>query len=113
VGRVRVARGFVRQLVGQLTGADVDAAVLCTSELVTNALVHATGEVGLHLEGWADGTVRLRVCDHSSAPPRAGAPSTVPEASRGLLLVDALTARWGVEPAPGGKAVWCDIPRVA
>ncbi|WP_329368917.1 hypothetical protein [Streptomyces sp. NBC_01483] len=32
------------------------------------------------------------------------------ETGRGLLLVDALTARWGTEPwPPSGKVVWAEI----
>ncbi|WP_181359187.1 ATP-binding protein [Streptomyces sporangiiformans] len=37
---------------------------------------------------------------------RAGADD---EAGRGLLLLDAVAVRWGVEQAPGGKTVWCEL----
>jgi hypothetical protein len=41
-------------------------------------------------------------------PRRTASPTG--ETGRGLLLVDALTARWGTEPwPPSGKVVWAEI----
>jgi len=31
---------------------------------------------------------------------------------RGLMLVDALSARWGSQPCPFGKFVWAELPLV-
>jgi hypothetical protein len=104
-------------------------AELCTSELVTNAWVHACqGIVGAVLHLAVDrqptvrtGTVRITVYDAD----RVGRPRLLegydPESGRGLWLVDALTGgRWGtVTGAPcepfraGGKGVWCELGRSA
>jgi hypothetical protein len=41
-------------------------------------------------------------------------PSATRSSGRGLHLIDALTAAWGVEPAPeGGKTVWAELLRKA
>jgi len=86
----------------------IDDAVLCVSELVTNA-VHA---------GCSDVTLELRVEDHSvrvavvdDAPgrptPRAAAPGD--RNGRGLRLIEAVSRRWGVDPAGPRKAVWAEF----
>jgi anti-sigma regulatory factor (Ser/Thr protein kinase) len=31
------------------------------------------------------------------------------ERGRGLLLIDALASRWGVQSQPDGKTVWCEL----
>ncbi|MFI9587403.1 ATP-binding protein [Streptomyces sp. NPDC052236] len=43
-------------------------------------------------------------------PTPAPAGEELSEGGRGLLLVDAVTDRWGTVPLPGGKTVWfeCD-----
>lgn len=89
----------------------VDTALLLTSEIVTNALVHAEGEIELALQRIGDGRVRVEVCDSSHAvplyPPRAARAT----AGRGLALVDALAARWGVQLLDDGKSVWFELAR--
>lgn len=113
VGRsVAVARGFVRDtLQGWGLGEIVDDAVVLTSELVTNAVVHAgtSAEVICFRE---ENTVRVEVVDHY--PERelplhdAGQPPGSPEreGGRGLLLCAALAARWGVDYTAADKRVW-------
>jgi anti-sigma regulatory factor (Ser/Thr protein kinase) len=83
-------------------GAGVDDAELVVTELFTNAVRHGSGPVTVLAFPFADG-VRLRVCDGSRDFGGRG-----PD-SRGLLLIDKLAARWGVERSPHGKAVWADI----
>ncbi|MFR9673429.1 SpoIIE family protein phosphatase [Streptomyces sp. TR06-5] len=113
VGRsVAVARGFVRDTLQGWGLADVvDDAVVLTSELVTNAVVHAGTSaqvICLHEES----TVRIEVVDHY--PERelplhdAGLPPGNPdrEGGRGLLLCAALASRWGVDYTAADKRVW-------
>lgn len=51
-------------------------------------------------------TVLIVVRDASSGAPVAGCPGDWDEAGRGLILVEALSARWDWKPFPdGGKAV--------
>jgi len=53
--------------------------------------------------------VRLSVQDRSSVWPRRRSPGEAATSGRGLLMIDALAARWGVEPRGDGKAVWCEF----
>ncbi|MGW0845049.1 ATP-binding protein [Streptomyces sp. NPDC002787] len=117
-----IARDFVATVLRAL-GLDslVDAAALCTSELVTNACVHAKGGgsvLWLAVEAWR---VRVMVYDGDENPPviRELTSDGWEEGGRGLYLVDALTeGHWGTSAAlpnggglvhPDGKAVWFDL----
>ncbi|MFE8969744.1 SpoIIE family protein phosphatase [Streptomyces albogriseolus] len=85
-----------------------DAAELIVSELVTNAVRHGGGPVGLRL--LRDKTLTVEVHDggHTLTPhPRRA--HTTDEGGRGLYLVAKLAHRWGARPAPGGKIVWADL----
>jgi len=84
-----------------------DTAVLCLSELVTNALIHArTGcAVRAVLE---QSTVRITVRDGGSPEAASTAPLDDPLQvhGRGLRLVDSLVTRWGSERDSVGTTVW-------
>jgi PAS domain S-box-containing protein len=95
-----------------LEGVDDDllfTAQLLTSELVTNAILHAGTE--LEVRAWATrGRVQVRVFDHE--PSRLLVPTQTTadaETGRGLHLVEALSAACGVESSAGGKAVWFEL----
>jgi serine phosphatase RsbU (regulator of sigma subunit)/anti-sigma regulatory factor (Ser/Thr protein kinase) len=105
------ARRFVRDALREWgVGAAADDAVLLTSELVTNAVIHAgTGvEVVCRL---ADTAVQVEVADR--APSRT-LPDTdqavvgdgVRTDGRGLLLPSQLAATWGVTYTAETKTVW-------
>ena len=88
---------------------DLDAALLLTSELVTNAVRHETGQraqaVVLAIACSRD---RLRVDVHDtsrSLPAVAEVPADA-ETGRGLLLVETLSDEWGFYRTPAGKAVY-------
>lgn len=116
----RVARDFVASVLrSQQLGDLADDAALCTSELVTNACVHAKGtDAVLRLAvGEPLAAVRVTVYDGDVQPPvlREGC---LDENGRGMRLVDALTeGRWGTEsdaahsvgPPPEGKGVWFEL----
>jgi anti-sigma regulatory factor (Ser/Thr protein kinase) len=107
---VGAARQFVQ---GTLATWDVDedtvdAAVLCLSELVTNAMIHTDGgcEVRVVLDrGVLTTTVRD---DGSSAVVDLSGVTVDPLAvhGRGLHVVDALSSRWGSELDAVGMTVW-------
>ncbi|MEU8519903.1 SpoIIE family protein phosphatase [Streptomyces sp. NBC_01216] len=88
-----------------------DDAELLTGELLVNVLLHTEGGAVLTLEVLPEPVrrVRLSVQDRSSAWPRRRTPGEAATSGRGLLLLDALASRWGVEPRGEGKAVWCEI----
>ncbi|MER6612313.1 ATP-binding protein [Streptomyces xantholiticus] len=86
-----------------------DAAELALTELVANVVRHVPGRRCRTLIQLQPGGVRVEVADGCPRLPAAPArEDELAEAGRGLLLVDAVTDRWGVEPAPGGhgKTVW-------
>ncbi len=88
-----------------------DAAVLLVSELVTNAVQHAGPDASatvLRLE-YGDGWLRIEVHDSSPHGPRPRIPDWLDESGFGLMLVDALAAKWGVQQTGEGKAVWAEL----
>lgn len=122
VGRsVATARSFVRDTLQGWGFADiVDDAVVLTSELVTNAVVHAGTSADVLCLRSDDG-VRIEVADRypeREIPLQAtavsmGSPDR--EGGRGLQLCAALARRWGVEYTPTHKQVWfqLDLPERA
>lgn len=86
----------------------VDQAVLVTSELVTNAVVHAHSELRLLVELRGD---QLHLAVQDASPHLlhlATSPDVLEEGGRGLLLVEALASTWQVQhPLDGGKVVAC------
>lgn len=108
LGSIRQARDFVRDRCHDGgVGDDVcDTAVLLTSEIVTNAVVHARSAARLGVEVDGDG-VRVEVGDDSPRYPQPMAVVDLDAASgRGMWLVDHLAGEWGVSPEPPGKTVW-------
>ncbi|MET9504933.1 SpoIIE family protein phosphatase [Streptomyces sp. NPDC006259] len=119
VGRsVATARAFVRDTLQGWGFADiVDDAVVLTSELVTNAVVHAGTHADLQCLRHEDG-VRIEVADRypEREIPLQGSLATMGspdrEGGRGLQLCAAIAARWGVDYTPTHKTVWfqLDLP---
>lgn len=109
------ARAWVRERLTSMGHPElVDSATLATSELVTNAVLHArTGiTVAVHAEG---DEVRIEVADTSAGRLQLGLAAGTPEGTlttvgNGLQIISALARRWGVrERGPGGaagKTVW-------
>ena len=111
----RFAPGLAREAVHEFcqkhrVRKGADAAQLIASELVTNAVVHAGTPIGMTLRlmapdlhiavrDKADGTVRI-TDDHDPESVHTG---------RGLMLVEALAARWGSFHPNNGKVVWATV----
>ncbi len=108
---VSVARRWVRDVLVELGRDDVaEAAVAGTSELVTNVILHAKTDitVGVRAENGrlvvsvTDGTPlssQLRLSSHLAHE----RDSTV---GRGLSLVRAYAAEWGISVTDSGKSLW-------
>lgn len=107
VTAARQARAFVRAAVGPGIDDDLLQDVLVvTSELVTNAVMHAGTESELEVLRRPD-EVELRVTDGDDRLPARRALVGLTAQGRGLALMAALSRRWGVEERPGGgKTVW-------
>ncbi|MFE6284739.1 ATP-binding protein [Streptomyces sp. NPDC057877] len=111
-GAVRAARGVVRR---QLHGWDLDCvgdlAALLVSELVTNALRHATGPIGVRLvrPDRGGGVLLVEVSDPLPDPPRERVARPEDESGRGLQLVASTSRRWGTRPGETGKTVWFEL----
>ncbi len=111
-GAVRTARSAVR---GQLRGWELDSlgdiAALLVSELVTNALRHATGPIGVRLVRPAglEGVLLVEVSDPLPDPPRERVALPLDESGRGLQLVASSARRWGTRPGNSGKTVWFEL----
>ncbi|HEY3239818.1 MAG TPA: ATP-binding protein [Acidimicrobiia bacterium] len=109
-----VARRYVRQVLdGHHVNEKVTGVVeLLTSEVVTNALVHARSAAELSVYVSAT-TIRVEVEDPSSLMPTRRQAGVDAVSGRGLTIVDGLARAWGVEPGIRGKRVWFEVDRDA
>ena len=113
---VGVAR---RRLVSDLLhagvyGSAVADAALVLSELLSNALCHATPLPGSGLRvNWCleAGSVRVSVTD-GGAPtvPELGEPNPSTTGGRGLRIVERLSLCWGTSHDDEGTTVWAEVP---
>ncbi|MGI8677975.1 MAG: ATP-binding protein [Jatrophihabitans sp.] len=96
-----------------ITRDSVDDVVLVASELVGNAVVHAQADAQGNLDvAWQleDGTVIVRVNDCGAGLPRRKQVGDDATSGRGLAIVAAIAADWGVQRAGCGKQVWARVP---
>ena len=107
--QVAQARHFLASLLG--TSALRDDAVLCLSEVATNAVRHSasrhpggTFEVRATVVG---GGLRVEVSD--AGGPWPGEPEPGVEPGHGLAIVAALASRWGIDGDDGARTVWFEI----
>ncbi|WP_063775104.1 ATP-binding SpoIIE family protein phosphatase [Streptacidiphilus anmyonensis] len=102
--RAQVGARLVAWGLGELAGT----VELMVSELVTNAIRHATGPVELRL--LRDRGLICEVADGSSVSPRMRRARSEDEAGRGLFLVAQLAERWGTRfTSGGGKVIWAEL----
>jgi serine/threonine-protein kinase RsbW len=106
---VRMARFYVRAALSYHDLGDyAEDAEMVTSELVSNAIAHASA-AAINLELMRlDGSraVAVVVTDPSPQPPVKCDPTDLTEHGRGLHVVEALSACWGWTPQEPGKAVF-------
>jgi sodium/proline symporter len=79
---------------------------LVVSELVTNAIRHASGPIVLRLI--RDRALICEVSDASNTSPRLRHARTMDEGGRGLLIVAQLARRWGTRYTKAGKIIWTE-----
>jgi anti-sigma regulatory factor (Ser/Thr protein kinase) len=99
------ARALLREHANGLDRDRLDTAVLLISELVTNAVLHGTGEIRLLID-LGDRGARFAVCDEGDGTPVVR-PEPGPDGGWGLRLVGQLARRWGVRE--GRTQVWFEL----
>lgn len=102
---VRKARAFVASVLGHASEEQRDRAVLITSELATNAVIHADSAFTVTTTTTAE-EIHIAVTDTGGATPLLRRPDRDDLHGRGLLITNGLADRWGVEIRSGGTTVW-------
>ncbi|MEV5177374.1 ATP-binding protein [Streptomyces flaveolus] len=85
-----------------------DDALLLLSEILTNAVAHAQGPIGVHACR-TDTALTVEISDRSPHLPQPRPAAEDEESGRGLLLVRALADDWGVRPTDEGKTTWFSL----
>jgi anti-sigma regulatory factor (Ser/Thr protein kinase) len=95
---------------GGVDGQVADDLALLVSELAANAVLHAQTAFTLGVSRVGD-VLRVEVGDTGPSMPRLEHRSIDAPTGRGLRLVDALAARWGITPGREGqgKTVWFEL----
>ncbi|AXI78754.1 SpoIIE family protein phosphatase [Peterkaempfera bronchialis] len=81
---------------------------LVLSELITNAIRHATGPIRVRLI--RDRSLICEVADTSSTSPHLRYAATTDEGGRGIFLVAQFAERWGTRYTADGKVIWAEQP---
>ena len=103
------ARRFVADALADAPEDTVSTAELVVTELVTNAVLHAKAPIVVRVSRTESGA-RIEVEDGGRDLPIAPPLNPHSMTGRGLALVTATTAGWGVEPVTGGrKTVWAEV----
>ncbi|MFD7055130.1 ATP-binding protein [Streptomyces mirabilis] len=82
---------------------------LIVSELVTNAIRHASAPIQLRLI--RNTALICEVSDAISTSPHPRRARDLDEGGRGLFLVGQLTERWGTRHTLTGKTIWAEQSR--
>jgi CheY-like chemotaxis protein/anti-sigma regulatory factor (Ser/Thr protein kinase) len=106
----RIGRRLIRNLLIHRDQALVADVELLVSELVTNAIVHASSAPQLEVR-LSTRTIRVSVHDADPALPELRVPDSNRPGGRGLHLLNTLASRWGTDPSEAGKVVWFEIDR--
>ena len=107
-----VARRFVRDalMAMEVPAELVERAVLVTSELATNAIVHARTAFVLRVHQVASiPALTVSVSDQAATIPVPRVEHPGQESGRGLAVVEGFSSAWGVRIDPNGKSVWAEF----
>ena len=111
VQHVADARRFATDVL-RAEGRGTGDVPLLVSELATNAVLHARSDFLITVEVGEDGPggVRVEVSDRNSRLPSFAAVKPDAYSGRGLMLVQTLSAAWGVDAhAEEGKTIWFEV----
>jgi GAF domain-containing protein/anti-sigma regulatory factor (Ser/Thr protein kinase) len=104
-----VARHWVAAHLRDLPAEVTGCAALLTSELVTNAVLHAATPLCVTLHILPD-RIRVDVADGNPAFPSIKEYGADAATGRGLTLFNTLASNWGVQAVEDGKIVWFELP---
>jgi len=107
------ARELVRAALTEVELTEVmDEALLLTTELATNGVIHAATEIDLEVVADRD-ELTVTVTDFAESLPTRTTPNGVElaEGGRGMLLVDHFATSWGTMQHGAGKGVWFRLTR--
>lgn len=104
---VRDARHKIREFATTMVGADTAADVeLMAAEAITNALLHGHGGAEVTIT-CSEKTLRVEVRDHGPALIVARRV----DHGQGLNIVDAFSARWGLDTDDHGTCLFFEVDR--
>jgi len=126
-GAVRKARHVVHETLSGWTIPHTthDLAILLVSELMTNALLYASGPIGLRMAllpvvpraagpeactATVGAALLVEVSDPVPDAPTRRQAGPEDEGGRGLQLVACSALRWGTRRGGAGKTVWFELP---
>jgi hypothetical protein len=104
-----LARHWVSAHLRDVPPEVASCAGLLTSELVTNAVLHAATPICVTLHVLPD-RIRIDVADRSTVIPALKDYGRDAATGRGLTLFNTLASDWGVQATDGGKIVWFELP---
>jgi anti-sigma regulatory factor (Ser/Thr protein kinase) len=102
------ARQLARKAVATYSDDVIDTVAVLVTELVANAVLHARTDLCFSLD-ITPPLIRISVTDQSTRVPALRDYDPSDATGRGLALVDALAANWGVDSTDDGKSVWCEV----
>jgi anti-sigma regulatory factor (Ser/Thr protein kinase) len=104
-----VARHWIAAHLRDLPAEVTGCAALLTSELVTNAVLHAATPLCITLHILPD-RIRVDVADGNPSFPSIKDYGRDAATGRGLTLFNTLASNWGVQAVDEGKIVWFELP---
>lgn len=104
------ARSYAARQCERFPAEALQDVLLLTTELVNNAIWHGAGDAWLDIEVDTR-SVTVGVTDSGGGDVKTLPVFSWPERGHGLRLVEAVSDRWGVEPASdeAGKRVWFEL----
>jgi anti-sigma regulatory factor (Ser/Thr protein kinase) len=99
------ARAFVASALSEASDEMRERAVLITSELATNAIIHAHSAFTVTTTMDAD-QIRVAVTDGGGAVPLVRHPGQTETHGRGLLIASTLSDSWGIDTRSDSTTVW-------
>jgi len=106
----RGAREYLRTALTDVESDTLETVLLVTTELVTNAVLHAEGPIDLAVTVSPSRLV-VQVFDCEPLPPLRRDHDLSRTDGRGIALVSMVTSDWGTRRHDGGKTVWGAIDR--